>query len=180
MPFDGIIFDFNGVLWWDTHLHVRAWEQFSGRLRELPLSGEELASEVFGRPNRHSLEYLVGHPLTRGEVEYLSEEKERIYRQFCLDLGTEFKLSPGAVELLDFLAGHSVPRTIATASDRINLDFFVRHLELERWFDPAKIVYDDGVRPGKPAPDIYLQAVRNLELAPARCVVVELKIHRSE
>jgi len=49
----------------------------------------------------------------------------------------------------------------------------VAHLHLDRWFDVGLIVYDDGSRPGKPAPDIYLQAARNLGLAPAQCVVVE-------
>jgi len=44
---------------------------------------------------------------------------------------------------------------------------------LDRWFDVAKIVYDDGVRPGKPAPDIYLAAAENIGLAPSQCVVVE-------
>jgi len=173
MPFDGIVFDFNGVLWWDTHLHTWAWKQFSARLRGAPLSDEELAVEVFGRTNRHTLEYLVGHPLTREEAEDLSEQKEQIYRQACLDLGAEFRLSPGAVQLLDFLAAHNIRRTVATASDKINLEFFVEYLDLRRWFDLAQIVYDDGVRPGKPQPDIYLQAACNLGLEPARCVVVE-------
>jgi beta-phosphoglucomutase-like phosphatase (HAD superfamily) len=44
---------------------------------------------------------------------------------------------------------------------------------LDRWFDVAKIVYDDGIRPGKPAPDVYLAAVRNIGIAPSECVVVE-------
>lgn len=47
------------------------------------------------------------------------------------------------------------------------------HLHLGCWFDAGLTVYDDGSRPGKPAPDIYLQAARNLGLAPAQCVVVE-------
>jgi len=51
--------------------------------------------------------------------------------------------------------------------------FFIQHLDLARWFDPALIVMDNGVRPGKPAPDIYLQAAQNLGLAPGECVVVE-------
>jgi beta-phosphoglucomutase-like phosphatase (HAD superfamily) len=34
-------------------------------------------------------------------------------------------------------------------------------------------VYDDGSRPGKPAPDIYLHAAHTLGLPPANCVVVE-------
>ena len=37
----------------------------------------------------------------------------------------------------------------------------------------AQIVHDDGRLPGKPAPDVYLEAARRLGLPPAACVVVE-------
>jgi beta-phosphoglucomutase-like phosphatase (HAD superfamily) len=173
MPFQGLIFDFNGVLWWDNHLQEQSWIEFSAAVRGRPLSGEEMAVEVHGRPNRHTLEYLLGRRLASDELTGLSEDKERIYRQLCLDQGPGFRLSPGAAELLDWLAVHGVGRTIATASGRGNVDFFFRHLDLARWFEPERVVYDDGRRPGKPAPDIYCQAAANLGLAPARCVVVE-------
>jgi HAD superfamily hydrolase (TIGR01509 family) len=173
MPFEGLIFDFNGVLWWDGRLQEQSWMQFSATLRGFPLSDDEMAIHVHGRTNRHTLEHLVGHAVSEDELERLSEQKERIYRQLCLDQGPEFQLSPGAVDLLDFAAAHAIRRTIATASGRANVDFFVAHLHLDRWFDINCIVYDDGNAPGKPAPDIYLRAARNLGLAPAQCVVVE-------
>jgi beta-phosphoglucomutase-like phosphatase (HAD superfamily) len=88
-------------------------------------------------------------------------------------LGDAFELSPGAVELLEFLAAHEIPYTIATASGKSNVGFFFEHLDLNRWFDVDRIVYDDGSRPGKPAPDIYLEAARSLGLEPAQCVVIE-------
>src|SRR5258707_14002345 len=40
-------------------------------------------------------------------------------------------------------------------------------------FDVAKIVYDAGIRAGKPAPDVYLAAPRNIGIAPREGVVVE-------
>jgi beta-phosphoglucomutase-like phosphatase (HAD superfamily) len=56
---------------------------------------------------------------------------------------------------------------------RTNLDFFVSHFGLGKWFDVRQIVYDDGLRPGKPAPDAYATAAANLNLAAGECVVVE-------
>src|SRR5207302_4726689 len=82
-------------------------------------------------------------------------------------------LSPGAQDLLEALVHSNIPRTIATSSEITNLRFFMEHLRLDRWFDVAKIVYDDGIRPGKPAPDVYLAAVRNIGVAPHECAVVE-------
>jgi HAD superfamily hydrolase (TIGR01509 family) len=173
MRFEGLIFDFNGVLWWDGPLQEQSWTAFSAEIRGVPLSAEEMALHVHGRNNRHTLEYLIGRAIEENEVEQLSEQKERVYRRLCLAQGPDFRLSPGAVQFLDDLVSHDTRHTIATASGRANVDFFVDHLHLERWFDVERIVYDNGSGPGKPAPDIYLQAARNLGLDPAQCVVVE-------
>jgi beta-phosphoglucomutase-like phosphatase (HAD superfamily) len=40
-------------------------------------------------------------------------------------------------------------------------------------FDRSQIVFDDGFRPGKPAPEIYLQAANGLRLRTGDCIVVE-------
>jgi beta-phosphoglucomutase-like phosphatase (HAD superfamily) len=173
MAYRGIIFDLNGVLWWDGALQEQAWKQFSAELRGWPLTGEELAVQMHGRNNRHTLEYLVGRPVVGEELLLLTEEKEAIYRRLCLEQGPGFQLSPGAADLLGFLVAHDISRTIATAAGKANVDFFVAHLHFDHWFDTGRIVYDDGSRPGKPAPDTYLEAARVLALIPAQCVVVE-------
>ncbi len=173
MAWQGIIFDLNGVLLWDGALQEEAWARFSAAVRGRALSPEEMAVHVHGRNNRYTLEYLLSRPLSGDEIERLSEEKEEHYRRLCLAQGRAgFRLSPGAASLLDWLAAHGVPRAIATASGRVNVDFFREHLGLDRWFDQA-LVYDDGTLRGKPAPDLYLRAAGTLGLAPAGCVVVE-------
>jgi beta-phosphoglucomutase-like phosphatase (HAD superfamily) len=174
MPtFKAMIFDFNGVLWWDTHLQEESWGQFIHQLRDTEFSPAEMAERVHGRTHKDTLEYVLGRPVGPDELAALIQQKETIYRKLCLELGTDFKLSPGAVDLLDFLAQRRIPRTIATASEISNVRFFIQHLKLDRWFDPAAIVYDDGTYPGKPAPDIYRIAASKLNLPPADCVVVE-------
>ncbi len=173
MKFKAIIFDFNGVLWWDGRLQEASWQAFAVQLRGRPFTEEEMAVQVHGRTNRHTLEYLIGQPLTEQQSYELSEQKEDIYRQMCLDLGDQFQLSPGAVDLLDFLVANRIPHTIATASGKGNVDFFVEHLDLGRWFNLDQIVYDNGIRRGKPAPDCYRDAALVLAAAPENCVVVE-------
>jgi HAD superfamily hydrolase (TIGR01509 family) len=173
MPFDGIIFDFNGVLWWDHALVEKGWQRTAVELRGSLFSAGELARIVHGRNARDTLEYLAGHPLSEPETRRLIDEREAAYRALCLREGKNFRLSPGAMELLDFLRAGNIPRTIATASEKMNVDFFVERLELARWFDPSLIVYDNGVLRSKPAPDFYRQAAANLGLDPAQCVVVE-------
>ena len=173
MTYLGIIFDFNGVLWWDSHLQEQSWREFARQQFGASLTDEYMAVEVHGRNNQHTLEFLAGGPLDPQQVAQLSNRKEMLYRELCLAEGDGFRLSPGAVDLLDALKAAEIPRTIATASGIDNLMFFIAHLQLERWFDPTVIVYDDGSRPGKPAPDIYLQAAHRIGLKPGDCVVVE-------
>ena len=44
----------------------------------------------------------------------------------------------------NYLKEHNIPFTIASASIKENIDFFVKTFNLNRWFDLNKIVYDDG------------------------------------
>jgi len=170
---EAVIFDFNGVLWWDGNLQDKAWKAYSKKLRGWPLTDEEMAVHVHGRNSRYTLEYLLGGEVTGERLERLSEGKESVYRDLCLNQGDDFKLSPGGVELLNFLVEQQVPCTIATASAKPNVDFFVRNLELARWFDLKQLVYDDGQKAGKPAPDFYLQAASMLGKNPGNCIVIE-------
>lgn len=173
MTYKGIIFDFNGVLLWDGRLHEQAWAEFARQVRDEPFTVAEMAVQMHGRSNHAILEYLTGQKLDFAAAHELAQQKEAVYRQMCLNLGAAFQLSPGAADLLDWLVAHDIPRTIATASEALNVAFFGQHLHLGRWFDVGKIVFDDGTMPNKPAPDIYLRAAATLGLTPTDCVVVE-------
>lgn len=173
MHFKGIIFDFNGVLIWDSPWQERAWKEYSKQLRGTAFSEEEMQIHVHGRNNRHTLFYLTGRELTGEELRQRTQEKETIYRNLCLEAGEAFRLSPGAACFLDWLKENKIPRTIATASEISNLEFFIHHLNLDCWFDVNRIVFDDGSIKGKPDPEIYLKAAAGIELPPELCVVVE-------
>jgi HAD superfamily hydrolase (TIGR01509 family) len=172
--FSAFIFDFNGVLWWDSELQEKAWRDYSAKLRGRALSEDEMEEHLHGRPNKHTLEYLIGKEITdTKQLNELTQGKESMYRQLCLDQGENFKLSPGAIELLDYLKDKQVPVTIATASEITNLKFFFEHLNLSKWFEIEKCIYDNGIRPGKPDPAIYLDAAAVLNTLPEDCVVAE-------
>lgn len=171
--YKGIIFDFNGTLYWDSAKHKQAWREYSKILRGTPFSDEEMLKYMFGRTNEQIIKYAIGKQPTPEMVEKLGQEKEAVYRQMCLNDMENFHLAQGAVEFLNFLKENNIPRTIATMSDKTNVDFFIEYLNLENWFDIDKIVYSDGIIPGKPAPDIYEIAAKNLNLSPSECIVVE-------
>lgn len=173
VKYKGIIFDFNGVLLWDTVWQDQAWREVSQELRGHPLTQAEMKSIVYGRTNREIFSYVLGRTLTETELVKLIEHKEDIYRRTALAQGKNFTLSPGAQKLLDYLAEYGIPRTIATASEITNVKFFIEHLHLDTWFRVEDILYDDGKLPSKPDPTIYLLAAKKIGLTPQECIVVE-------
>ena len=169
----GILFDFNGTLYWDSQLHYDAWRDLSKVLRGYEFSDEEMRDKMFGHTNSDIIEYAIGRKPTAEMVEKYAKEKEALYRKRCLENLEAFKLAPGAVEFLDYLKENNIPRTIATMSEWDNVEFYIKEFELERWFDLDKIVYSDGTIPGKPAPDIFEIAASKIGLKPSECVVIE-------
>lgn len=169
----GIIFDFNGTLFWDSHLHYEAWREFSKLLRGYEFTDEEMRDKMFGHTNEDIIEYAIGRKPPKEMVEKYGKEKESLYRQRCLLNPKEFKLAPGAIEFLDYLKENNIPRAIATMSEWDNVEFYIKEFKLKQWFDLDKIVYSDGTIPGKPAPDIFQIAANRLRLSPKDCVVVE-------
>lgn len=173
MRYKGIIFDFNGVLLWDGLLQEKAWKINSKKLRGFELNDEEIKYKVHGIKNKSILEYLLNKELGKDEVYKMTIEKEDLYRSLCLELGDNFRLSPGAINLFEYLLEQRIPFTIATASEQTNVDFFIKHLELNKWFDKSRIVFDDGKLNGKPHPDIYEIAASKIGVNPSECIVVE-------
>jgi len=79
-------------------------------------------------------------------------------------------LIPGAVESVRRLAARW-PLGLASSSNRPIIDLVLEQAGLTDSF--AATVSSEEVGRGKPAPDVYLEAARRLELEPRRCVAVE-------
>ena len=169
----GIIFDFNGTLYWDSDLHYQAWREYSKLLRGYEFTDDEMRQKMFGHTNEDIIEYAIGKKPSKEMVEKYGKEKEALYRKWCLIDRDKFKLAPGAIEFLNFLKENNIPMTIATMSEWDNVEFYIKEFKLEKWFDLDKIVYSDGTIPGKPAPDIFMIAAKKIGLEPKDCIVVE-------
>jgi HAD superfamily hydrolase (TIGR01509 family) len=169
----GIIFDFNGTMLFDAALQEKAWRLFLDEKIGREPTDAEFQMYVHGRNADVSVPYFMNKTLTRGEIDALSEEKEQIYRQLCLEQPEAFHLAEGLTDFLDLLAANGWPVTIATATAWNNVKFYFKHLALDRWFDINKVAYNDGTVKGKPEPDLYLRAARNIGILPEHCMVFE-------
>ncbi len=81
-------------------------------------------------------------------------------------------VADGLRELLVDLRRRRIPTAIASSSPRRWINLVLDRFALAPSFDAVVSADDVGGRT-KPAPDIYLEAVRRLALAPADCLAVE-------
>ncbi len=78
---------------------------------------------------------------------------------------------PGAPEILAYVAQRRLPRAIASASPPEVIEAIVSG---QGWQETLPLrVSADSVPRGKPAPDVYLEAARQLGVAPADCLALE-------
>ncbi|HAM97002.1 MAG TPA: hypothetical protein DCQ26_00170 [Marinilabiliales bacterium] len=171
--FKGIIFDFNGTLFLDSPLHEKAWIEMAVELRDKKLTVEEFRIHGHGRTNKTIIQYLLGYLPEMDELERITEQKEKYYRELCLQNSQDFKLASGAEWVLNKAKELALPITIATGSYARNVEFYFQYLNLGKWFRREWVVLDDGTYPGKPAPDIFMLAAQKLHLAIHDCLVFE-------
>jgi HAD superfamily hydrolase (TIGR01509 family) len=79
-------------------------------------------------------------------------------------------LLPGAVEAVRSVA-RDWPLAVASSSNRNVIDLVVEKAGLADAF--AATVSSEEVERGKPAPDVYLEAARRLDVDPKACVAIE-------
>ena len=147
--YKGVIFDFNGTLFFDNPKHVLAWGKISEEIRHHGISEEELHEHFNGVPNNKIIEYLFEGQCTDEQNQKYSLLKEQYYREFCKEDKETFHLVAGATEFFDKLKNNNIPFTIASASIKPNIDFFVESFHLDHWINPDDIVYDDGTYENK-------------------------------
>lgn len=168
---NGVIFDFNGTLFLDNDKHIKAWNKIAMELRGTGITEEELHTKMNGVNNKYIIRYLnSGKEDDELEAKY-SSLKEQYYRRFCKEDTKNFHLIEGAVQLFDQLKQKNIPFTIASASIKDNIDFFVENFQLDRWIDPETIVYDNGQYKDKEA--MFIHAARNIHVPVDQICVIE-------
>ncbi|MFC6295142.1 HAD family hydrolase [Lactiplantibacillus daoliensis] len=168
-----MIFDFNGTMFFDAVFQKASWGNFLAKKFNVKMTESEFQNHIAGRNNRYTFEYYSHRPITETELATMSEEKEQGYRALCLSQSADFHLVPGLPEFLDDCRAQGVKLNIATASERPNVEFFFKHLDLERWFTIDQVALNDSSLPGKPAPDIFLKAMANVGADQAESAIFE-------
>ena len=161
MRYNGIIFDFNGTLFFDTDIHIQAWDTIAMKVIGKHMTKEKLVQKYWGLANVDLIQQMTNNTLSKEECKRLSAEKESLYRKYVKN-DPSATLAPGVIEFFHYLKQHNIPFTIASASIKENIDFYVSEFHLDQWIDPDTIVYDDGTYKNKY--EMYIEAMRRLHI----------------
>ena len=173
MALKGILFDFNGTLFFDTPLHAEAFGKYCEQKGKPIFDIDTFVAKIAGRSNLGVYTDLFDPHATAEDVQTFIDEKESMYRDLCLLRQDLFHLVDGTSELLDALKEKNIPYCLATGSGRENVDFYLDKMNLDRWFSYKNIVCaDDGIE-CKPSPDIYYAASKKLGLSTSECLIFE-------
>ncbi len=162
-----VLFDLDGTLTDTEKYYQVAWpkalEHFGYEVKE----GLALEFRSLGRPFA---------PLRFKEVygEDFDYDKVREYRkQLIEDIIREngIQLKPGAREILSYLRERGILTALVTANDYERTKRYLTKIDFFDDFD--KIICANMVEKGKPAPDIYAFACKELGMLPSETYAVE-------
>lgn len=164
---DAVIFDLDGTLTDTEKFYQKAWpealEHFGYKAEpwmalELRSLGRPFAPLKFKEWFGEDFDYNLVREYRKGLVADIIKEHG-------------IPLKPGAKEILTWLRENNILTAIATANDYKRTEGYLNKIGLFEYFD--KIICADMVSQGKPAPDIYAFACKELNLSPDRTFAVE-------
>jgi beta-phosphoglucomutase family hydrolase len=160
----GLIFDFDGTLADTMPLHWRAWQELKQR------HGFEFTEARFyalgGVPSRDVIRSINQEQGLALDPLAVAHEKEEAYLRFLDQVGP----IPEIVAIVHEQAGQR-PMAVASGGSRRVIHRVLAHLALGPFFQA--VVTNEDVSRQKPAPDIFLEAARRIQVAPESCLAYE-------
>ncbi len=163
---DAVIFDLDGSLvdsmWLWREIDIEYLGGFG-----IPLP-EDLQLKIEGMSFHETALYFKEHFPIEDPLDKIKADWNRM----AWDKYTnKVPLKPGAAEFLKGCRESGIKLGIATSNSRELVGNIVRVHKLQDYF--SSIVTGCDVEKGKPAPDVYLTAARQLQVPPERCLVFE-------
>jgi len=147
--------------------HAKSWVEFARR-HGVRMDVREILRRTTGRTGIECMHEVFGRDLPPARALALVDEKEAIYREL---FAPAFREVAGFAGFVAQALERGLRYGVATAGDRHNIAFVLGRLQLP--VAPQAVVGGDEGLPGKPDPDLFLEAARRLQVPPAHCIVFE-------
>ncbi|HOV13929.1 MAG TPA: beta-phosphoglucomutase family hydrolase [Spirochaetota bacterium] len=170
---NAVIFDFDGTLVDSEENYYKADKILLSQY-DIHFT-EDMKKKYIGTGNLEMMKQIKEAYSIKDSVETLLEKKNSIY----LDIARkDTKIFPEMKKLIEILKKNDYPIAIASGSSPIILKELLSKLSLTKYFDV--VVSAEDVKKGKPAPDIFLEAAKRLEVNPENCLVLEDSVYGVE
>ena len=167
-----VIFDLDGVLVDSEPLSLGVLADEMRALGIADATPEEVGRQFLGVSLPVIRAYVadrLGRPVPEAFVERFEDRLLAIYPE-------KLQVIDGVPALLDQLQDAGIGMAIATGGSLRRMGETLRVSGLDRWFQ-GRAFSADQVAQGKPAPDLFLLAARELGVDPADCVILEDSPH---
>ncbi|UCE83567.1 MAG: HAD family phosphatase [Deltaproteobacteria bacterium] len=163
---EAVLFDMDGVIIDSEPLWTEAEIQFLAR-RSLSYS-PQLKAVLMGRDSREAVGILIEHYNLSESVDDVIEERNELVAGLFREL---LQPIPYALDLVKSVRHSGVKTSMASSSPKRLIELVMDKFSIAGLFD--LVLSGDQVARGKPAPDIYLTAARELGVIPDNCLVIE-------
>lgn len=166
MAFKGAIFDFDGVVVDTTPLHYSSWEKLLLDDHNCAFDSIIYEDKVNGRKSSDALAELLPH-LTDKQLERALILKQEYYHELIAE--GKLKVFASTVSLIKELMAKGIK--IAVASSSRSVAYVLEKSNIIDLF--AVIISGRDTKLGKPHPESFLNAAKQLHLDISECVVFE-------
>ncbi|MDE6004817.1 MAG: HAD family phosphatase [Oscillospiraceae bacterium] len=163
----GIIFDMDGLMLDTEKLLAKYWiqasQEFGFPMQLEHVLGIRSLSAIYAKPK---LQAIFGENFN---YEQIRARRRELTAQHLETYGIEKKA--GLDKLLIYLSKNHYKIAVATATDRERTELYLKKIQVYNYFNI--FICGDMVKKGKPDPEIYLTACRELNLLPEQCIALE-------
>jgi HAD superfamily hydrolase (TIGR01509 family) len=162
-----VILDFDGVVA-DSEIIALAELQTGFAACGMAMTWDEIVARFLGTSTADIMAFVDAHA-GEGAGRRLKDEW---YRRLFARYAEELRIMPNAIALLDRLDRLGMRYCVASGGTRERLAFGLQRIGLTERFAGAAFSAE-AVAQGKPAPDLFLLAAREMGTSPQTCLVVE-------